>query len=391
MRRSSSSSEIGQREVLTLAKALIACPSVTPSDAGCQPLIAHRLKCMGFCTETIEAGGVTNLWARHGEDGPLLVFAGHTDVVPPGVAHDWKSPAFEPVERDGFLYGRGAADMKTSLAAMIVACEEYLARPGKRTGSIAFLLTSDEEGPAEHGSRVVCERLAAAGVRADYALVGEPTSQRILGDCLKYGRRGSLGGRLTVHGVQAHIAYPHLGRNPVHLLAPALVELSQIRWDEGTPEHPATSWQVSNLRAGVGALNVTPAQACVDFNFRYSPASSADALRQRFMQVLQNHDLSSDIDWLPAAEPYLTNGDRFAAIVSRAIEAETGNVPERSTSGGISDGRFLAQICDQVIEFGPVGASIHKVDEHVRLADMAPLKNIYLRILQACLPSKDNT
>jgi succinyl-diaminopimelate desuccinylase len=377
---------------LHLAEALIARRSVTPDDAGCQGLIAARLEAIGFACETMHSGPagaeVTNLWAvRPGIDAeaPLLVFAGHTDVVPTGPLDRWQSDPFVPTHRDGHLHGRGAADMKTSLAAMVVATEEFVATvPGHR-GGIAFLVTSDEEGPALDGTVKVCAELRRRGVRLDYCIVGEPTSVDGLGDTVKNGRRGSLSGRLTVRGVQGHIAYPQLADNPIHRLAPALAELVGMHWDDGNAHFPKTSFQVSNLHAGTGAGNVIPGEAVVDFNFRFSTESTPDALRAGLHAVLDRHGVSNVIDWTLGGEPFLTEPGALTDALAAAIRAETGIETRLSTTGGTSDGRFLAKLCREVAEFGPVNATIHQIDERVAVASIDPLKNIYRATLERLL------
>ena len=378
---------------LQLTEQLISRRSVTPADEGCQQILAERLAALGFECEFIESGPadfrVTNLWARRtgrkGTDGPLLVFAGHTDVVPTGPLDQWASDPFVPTHRDGRLYGRGAADMKASIAAMVVAIEEFVAACPAHAGSIALLITSDEEGPAKDGTVIVCERLQRRGERLDYCIVGEPTSVNALGDTIKNGRRGSLSGRLAVQGVQGHIAYPQLASNPIHRCAPALAELVAIEWDRGNDHFPPTSWQVSNIRAGTGATNVIPGELVVDFNFRYSTESTPDALKARVHEVLDRHGLDYRLDWTLGGLPFLTPAGTLSEALSGAIAAECGVRTELSTTGGTSDGRFIAQICPQVVEFGPTNATIHKVDEHIELAQLDPLKNIYRRTLEALL------
>lgn len=370
---------------LALTEALITRRSVTPDDDGCQALIAQRLSRIGFTCETISADGVTNLWARRGDAQPLFVFAGHTDVVPTGPREAWTSDPFMPTRRDDRLYGRGAADMKTSLAAFVVAIEEFVAAvPGHR-GSIAMLLTSDEEGPSTHGTVIVCEALKASGIAPDYCIVGEPTSVQTLGDTIKNGRRGSLSGRLTVRGVQGHVAYPQLARNPIHLLAPALADLTAEVWDGGNEFFPATTFQISNVHAGTGATNVIPGECLLDFNFRYGTESTPDSLKARVHELLDRHGLDYTLAWTLGGLPFLTPRGELSRALSDAIRAETGITCEFSTSGGTSDGRFIARICPQVIEFGPVNASIHKIDEHVDIASIEPLKNVYRRTLAALL------
>jgi succinyl-diaminopimelate desuccinylase len=375
-----------------LAEALIARRSVTPDDGGCQALIGQRLRALGFACEELPFGPesfrVANLWALRrgrGGDGPVLALAGHTDVVPTGPLEQWASDPFVPTYRGGRLYGRGAADMKSSLAAMVVAVEEFVAAHPDHRGAIAFLLTSDEEGPSVDGTVRVVEALQQRGQRLDCCIVGEPTSVEQLGDMIKNGRRGTLSGRLRVIGVQGHVAYPHLARNPVHQFAPALAELAAIEWDRGNVHFPPTTWQVSNIHAGTGATNVIPGDVVVDFNFRFSTESSPDALKARVVQVLERHALQYDIAWTLGGEPFLTPVGSLSEALSRAIEAETGLRPTLSTTGGTSDGRFIARICPQVVEFGPVNASIHKIDEHVAASDLDRLKNVYRRTLEHLL------
>ena len=368
-----------------LACALIRRASVTPADAGCQTLLAERLAPLGFVAETLHAGGVDNLWLRRGTQAPLLVFAGHTDVVPTGPAEAWQSDPFAPTVRDGLLYGRGAADMKSSLAAFVVAIEQVLHAQPDLPGSIALLLTSDEEGPARDGTVRVIERLQSRQETIDYCVVGEPTCVDTLGDTIKNGRRGSLSGRLQVIGIQGHVAYPHLARNPVHQLAPALAELADTRWDDGSADFPATTFQVSNIRGGTGAGNVIPGTVELLFNFRYSTASPADHLRARTEAVLQRHGLEFVLDWDHGAQPFLTPRGPLVDALSASIAAETDVTAAVSTTGGTSDGRFIARWCRQVVEFGPINASIHKIDEHVRVADLAPLARIYAGLIRRLL------
>jgi len=377
---------------LHLAEQLIARHSVTPDDGGCQALIAARLASLGFECETLahgpQAAIVSNLWAKRRGTDPaarLLAFAGHTDVVPTGPLTQWHSDPFVPTHRDGQLYGRGAADMKTSLAAMVIATEEFIAATPDHKGSIGFLLTSDEEGPAVDGTVKVCEALTARGERLDYCIVGEPTSVHALGDMIKNGRRGTLSGKLRVKGLQGHIAYPHLAKNPIHSLAPALAELVREHWDAGNEYFPPTSWQVSNLHAGTGASNVIPGEAVVDFNFRFSTESTPQALRERVHALLDRYALDYQLDWTLGGEPFLTPVGELSEALRRAIHAETGITAELSTTGGTSDGRFIAKICPQVIEFGPINATIHKIDECVEVASLDPLKNIYRKTLERLL------
>ena len=374
---------------LHLAEQLIARRSVTPDDGGCQALIGARLEALGFACEARPSGPaqaqVANLWAvRRGSAAApkILAFAGHTDVVPTGPLEQWTSDPFVPTHRAGQLHGRGAADMKTSIAAMVVAVEEFVAAHPDHAGSIAFLLTSDEEGPAVDGTVRVCEWLAARGERLDYCIVGEPTSVEALGDMLKNGRRGSLSGRLRVKGVQGHIAYPHLAMNPVHAAAPALAELAATEWDRGNAYFPATAWQVSNIHAGTGATNVIPGELAVDFNFRFSTESTPASLRERVEALLRRHGLAFEIDWTLGGEPFLTPVGSLSEALVAAVHEETGRTPQLSTTGGTSDGRFIARICREVIEFGPVNATIHKIDESTAVADLEPLKNIYRGTLE---------
>ncbi len=370
---------------LDLTQELIRRRSVTPEDEDCQALIAQRLSRIGFQCESIQCGEVTNLWARRGTKGPLLCFAGHTDVVPTGPLSEWHSDPFVPSIRDGRLYGRGAADMKSSIAAFIIAVEAFVAERAGHSGSIAFLITSDEEGPSVDGTVRVVERLKARNERIDYCLVGEPSSVNVLGDTIKNGRRGSLSGKLTVRGVQGHIAYPHLVKNPILMLAPALTELGAIQWDAGNEYFPATSFQVSNIHAGTGANNVVPGSLEMDFNFRFSTECTAQSLKERTDEVLRRHGLDYSIDWHLSGSPFLTARGALVAAVQSAIKAVNGVVPELSTSGGTSDGRFIADICPQIVELGPVNASIHKLNEHIDLQALEDLPRIYLGILRTLL------
>lgn len=379
------------RPTLRLLEALIARPSITPADAGCQTLVTERLVPLGFDCETLQCGpehfAVTNLWAVHrgSRPGPTVVLAGHTDVVPAGPLVAWTSDPFVPNHREGRLFGRGAADMKTSIAAMTVAADEFVRRHPQHAGSVALLFTSDEEGPSLDGTVRVVEMLRARGERLDCCIVGEPTSVDKLGDMIKNGRRGSLSARLTVHGVQGHVAYPQLARNPIHQLAPALAELAAEVWDDGNEHFPPTTWQVSNLHAGTGALNVIPGEVVVDFNFRFSTESTPEQLKGRVDALLTRHGLEYLIAWTLGGSPFLTRPGSLSAALSAAIRAETGQTPVLSTTGGTSDGRYIAPICEQVVEFGPVNATIHKIDENVLVADIEPLKNIYRRTLEALL------
>jgi succinyl-diaminopimelate desuccinylase len=372
-----------------LAEALIRRPSVTPEDAGCQNLIAERLRPIGFdCVELPfgpEGKRVSNLWAhRPGSDpaGKLLVFAGHTDVVPTGPISAWSSDPFVPMHRDGKLYGRGAADMKGSIAAMVVAAEEFVAARSPHRGGVALLITSDEEGPSVDGTARVCDWLVERGVRLDYCIVGEPTSVRQLGDTIKNGRRGTLSGKLRVKGVQGHIAYPQLARNPIHLVAPALAELVGIDWDRGNEHFQPTSWQMSNIHAGTGAGNVIPGEVVVDFNFRFSTQSTPESLKARVDLLLSKHGLDFDIAWTLGGEPFLTAPGELSEALAASIREHAGIACALSTSGGTSDGRFIRRICPQLIELGPVNESIHKVDEHVEAASLEVLKNVYRGALE---------
>ncbi len=370
---------------LTLARQIIACPSVTPDDAGCMEIIATRLQPLGFSIEYINRNGVTNLWARRGTSKPLFVFAGHTDVVPTGPLDKWTSPPFAPEIRDGMLYGRGAADMKSSLAAMLTATEAFVAANPNHPGSIAFLLTSDEEGDANDGTVAVVDALKARGESLDYCIIGEPTSVDTLGDMIKNGRRGSLSGKLTVKGIQCHIAYPHLGRNPIHEAAPALAELGDTEWDQGNEYFPPTTWQISNIHGGTGATNVVPGSVEIKFNFRFSTASTPESLQQRLSAILDKHELEYEIDWTFGARPFLTGRGPLAEAASNAIREICGIETELSTTGGTSDGRFIADICAQLLEIGPVNATSHKIDECVDITALPRLSAIYTRILEQLL------
>lgn len=376
----------GEPAALALAKELIGRRSVTPEDGGCQALIAQRLAAAGFECESLVCGEVSNLWARRGAARPLVCFAGHTDVVPTGPLAEWHSDPFVPSVREGKLYGRGAADMKSSVAAFVVATEMFLHENPSHSGSLAFLLTSDEEGPSVDGTARVVERMKARGERIDYCIVGEPTCVSTLGDMIKNGRRGSLSGRLTVRGLQGHIAYPQLARNPIHLLAPALAELAAMHWDEGNADFPPTRWQVSNIHAGTGAGNVIPGSLALDFNFRFSTESTEQALKSRLEAVLQKHGLDYSIEWTLGGKPFRTRRGQLVQVLSDAIKRHTGRAPELSTTGGTSDGRFIADICPEVVEFGPVNASIHRLNEHIELAALEKLPAIYLDTLRTLLP-----
>jgi succinyl-diaminopimelate desuccinylase len=375
-----------QGGAVELAKELIGRKSVTPEDGGCQELLAKRLERAGFKCEPMKFGEVTNLWARRGSTPPVVCFAGHTDVVPTGPLAEWHSDPFVPTIRDGKLYGRGAADMKSSIAAFVVAAEDFLKERPRHSGSIALLLTSDEEGPAVDGTVRVVEKLKARHELIDYCIVGEPTSVDWLGDMLKNGRRGSLSGKLVVRGIQGHVAYPHLVKNPVHLLAPALAELAKTQWDKGNESFPPTSFQVSNIHAGTGAANVVPGTVEVDFNFRFSTESTDASLRSRVDQILRKHGLEYSVDWTLGAKPFLSKRGKLAQTVMAAGKKHTGRSAELSTTGGTSDARFIIEICPEVIELGPVNASIHKLNEHIELAQLEMLPRIYLDTLRTLLP-----
>jgi succinyl-diaminopimelate desuccinylase len=373
-----------QGDTLQLARQLIAYRSVTPADGGCLSLVASRLAAAGFRCERIDRGPVGNLWARHGSSGPLVCLAGHVDVVPPGPLEEWTSDPFTPTERDGLLYGRGAADMKASVAAMITAAERVAAAAGDR-GSIAVLLTSDEEGDAVDGTAAVVTTLRERGETIDACIIGEPTSTEQFGDTLKNGRRGSLNGRLRVHGQQCHIAYPERGRNPIHDASQALAELVAAEWDRGNEYFQPTSFQISNMHAGTGASNIIPGMLDVWFNFRFSPQTSAVALQSRVREILDRNRLRYDLEWTLIGEPFLTPRGALVDALSASVRAVAGVQPALSTSGGTSDGRFLAGLAREVVEFGPLNDSIHKIDEHVRIADLEPLSIIYERTIRAVL------
>jgi len=370
---------------LALARQLIERRSVTPDDAGCLDLIGRRLAPLGFTLERIDSGGVSNLWARRGSAAPLLCFAGHTDVVPPGPPEHWASDPFQATERDGHLYGRGAADMKSSLAAFVVACERFLHMHPQHRGSLALLLTSDEEGDAIHGTVKVVEALKARTQSIDYCVVGEPTSAAKFGDTMKNGRRGSLSARLVVKGIQGHVAYPEQVRNPVHLAAPALAELAATRWDEGNEYFPPTSFQISNAHAGTGATNVVPGTFEILCNFRFSTASTPEELQSRVLAILDRHCLDYDIQWTLGGRPFLTRPGKLVTALTESIQAHARVVPQLSTTGGTSDGRFIADICPEVVEFGPINATIHKVDECIALSDLEPLAHIYQGVMKRLL------
>jgi succinyl-diaminopimelate desuccinylase len=372
-------------DALELTQALIACPSVTPADAGCQALMAARLAARGFRIETLQYGSVTNLWARRGETGPLLCFAGHTDVVPTGPLEEWRSDPFVPVIRDGVLYGRGAADMKSGLAAMVTATEEFVAAHPDHRGSIAFLITSDEEGPSVDGTKRVVEALKARGETIDWCIVGEPSSDKAVGDTIKIGRRGSLSGRLTVHGVQGHVAYPQLAENPVHTLAPALAELTARVWDSGDAFFQPTTFQISNLNAGTGAPNVIPGELKARFNLRYSPVQTVEGLKKTVEDILTRHGARYTLEWYVSGEPFYTPPGALSEAAVGAITELTGVAPVLSTGGGTSDGRFIAPLGAQVVELGVTNATIHKVNECVRIEEIGSLHRMYRGVLERLL------
>ena len=371
-------------KTLDLAKDLISRQSNTPLDAGCQELMIGRLEPLGFKIERMRFGDVDNFYARRGITGPLLVFAGHTDVVPTGPVDKWHTPPFEPTIKEGMLYGRGAADMKTSCAAFITAIEDFVAKHPNHPGSIGLLITSDEEGVAIDGTIKVVEALKARGEHFDYCIVGEPTSNKVVGDMIKNGRRGSLSGKLVVKGVQGHIAYPHLVKNPIHMVAPAIKDMVDTVWDNGNEYFPPTSWQISNMNGGTGATNVVPGEVEILFNFRFSTASTEQNLKERVYAILDKHELNYDLDW-EYSPPYITPKGNLVEAISEAIQECYGVSPELSTTGGTSDGRFIADICKQVIEFGPLNATIHKLNECVAVADIEPLKDTYRITLEKLL------
>ena len=370
---------------LLLAQKLIARPSPTPDDNGCQEVLIHHLEKLDFKIERLPFGEVDNLWARRGTASPVICFAGHTDVVPTGPVESWDSDPFTPTIRDGKLYGRGAADMKTSLAAFITAIEAFVAEHDDHNGSIALLITSDEEGPAIDGTVKVVETLKARGELLDYCIVGEPTCTNKLGDTIKNGRRGSLSGNLTIKGIQGHIAYPHLAKNPIHLAAPAIAELAQTEWDQGNEYFPPTTWHISNINGGTGATNVIPGTINMLFNFRFSTASTVETLQTRAHEILDGHKLEYDLKWELSGKPFLTPKAELANAMSNAIKSVTAIEPELSTSGGTSDGRFIADICKQVVEFGPCNATIHKLNENVGVNEIEPLSKIYQLTLKNIL------
>jgi len=377
--------ELHSEPVIDLLCHLVRRPSITPDDAGCQALLADRLTRLGFECETLQFGDVTNLWARRGDTAPVLCFAGHTDVVPPGDETEWRSKPFEPTFVGDTLYGRGSADMKSGLAAMIVALENFLAEHAAHEGSLALLITSDEEGRARDGTLKVMEELQRRDEPIDWCVLGEPSSQRALGDIVRIGRRGSLSGILTVRGVQGHVAYPQLADNPIRSFAPILAELHQIEWDEGNEFFPPTSFQVVDVRAGIGAPNVTPGELSARFNFRYSTEWTHESLKEKVESVFAQHDIDYELKWHLSGEPFLTQPGKLIDMVSQAVVEKTGSAPELSTGGGTSDGRFISPAGVDVVELGPVNASIHKIDEHVSVSDVIALTRMYQRIMELML------
>jgi len=367
---------------IALLKQLMSCPSITPNDAGCQALISQRLQTLNFHIEPMRFQEVDNLWARHGTQGPLVVFVGHTDVVPPGPKEAWQSDPFQPAEREGFIYGRGAADMKSGLAAMVIAAENFIRQYPHYSGSIGFLITSDEEGPSLHGTKRVMETLTERGEKIDYCIVGEATSEQQLGDQIRVGRRGSLNGKLTILGKQGHIAFPHLANNPIHAALKALSEITGTVWDQGNEFFPPTSFQISNIHAGTGTLNIIPGALEILFNFRYSTANTVDELQKRITAILQNHQLDFDLHLNPSANPFLSKQGKLITATQEAIKKITGLSPQLSTGGGTSDGRFIAPTGAEVIELGPCNNSVHQVNECVRITDVEKLTEIYQELLK---------
>ena len=372
-------------QTVELAQQLIQRPSVTPADEGCQMILSERLAPLGFDCETMQFEAVTNLWAKRGNSAPLVVFAGHTDVVPTGPLEQWRIPPFEGCIEDGMLHGRGAADMKGSIASFVTACERFLFKHPDHKGSIGFLITSDEEGPAVHGTKAVIQALSNKNEVIDMCIVGEPTSTKVVGDVVKVGRRGSLGGILTIHGKQGHIAYPHMADNPLHRAMPALAELITIQWDEGNDQFQPTSFQLSNFNSGTGATNVIPGDAVIKFNFRFSPESTSEGLIARTESVLNQHQLHYDLEWNLSGQPFETKRGALVDAISQSIKTVTGNTPELSTSGGTSDGRFIAPTGTQVVELGPVNATIHQIDERISIEDLDTLSLCYEKTLIALL------
>lgn len=382
------SSQTEATATLALTQDLIRRPSISPEDQGCLAIITERLKALGFRVERLTYGPVENIWARHGESGPVLCFAGHTDVVPTGPREEWHSDPFEPLIRDGILYGRGAADMKSGLAAMITAAERFIPRHPEHHGTLAFLLTSDEEGPSIDGTRRVMEVLEARNEKIDWCIVGEPASTETLGDTIKIGRRGSLSGKLTVHGIQGHVAYPHLADNPVHAVAPALAELAARVWDKGNEFFQPTTFQISNISAGTGAPNVIPGDLKARFNIRFSTEQTVEKLQQTITAILDRHKVNYTLEWFVSGLPFFTAPGKLSDAVQHAVHERTGRKPEMSTTGGTSDGRFIAPTGAQVVELGVINASIHKVNECVRVADVVTLSGMYERAMELLLAEK---
>jgi succinyl-diaminopimelate desuccinylase len=378
-------SQASMSTTLDLTRELMARASVSPTDAGCQALMCDRLRPLGFSIELLRFGNVDNFWARRGSSGPLFCFAGHTDVVPPGPVEEWASDPFQPAIRGGMLYGRGAADMKSGLAAMVTACEEFVARHPHHRGSIAFLITSDEEGPSVDGTRRVVELLRNRGESIDWCLVGEPSSEQVLGDTMKIGRRGSLSGRLTVHGVQGHIAYPQFADNPIHALAPALAEMASRTWDQGNRHFQPTSFQMSNIASGTGAPNVIPGELKARFNLRFSTEQTIESLQATVERILREHGVKYSLDWFISGLPFLTEPGILSQAAGQAVREELGVTPKLSTGGGTSDGRFIAPMGAQVIELGVINSTIHKANEHVRVEDIERLHRAYRRTLELLL------
>lgn len=374
-----------KNETLELAQALIARKSITPEDSGCQQMIIERLEPLGFKAEVFRCNDVVNLWIRHGSTRPVVALAGHTDVVPPGPLEKWHSDPFVPTIRDGNLYGRGAADMKTSIAAFVTAAERFVAAHPSHPGSIALLVTSDEEGPSVDGTVRVVEAFKARGEAIDFCIVGEPSSVERFGDTIKNGRRGSLTGRLTVNGIQGHVAYPHRVKNPVHLAAPAIAEMAKAEWDKGNEFFPPTTFQVSNIHAGTGAQNITPGHVTIDFNFRFSTESTPESLQARVREVLDRHGLEYDVQWVVGGKPFLTKRGKLVDTLTAAIRKVSGVTPEINCTGGTSDGRFIIDICPEVAEFGPVNRSIHKVNEAVAVDEIEPLAEVYRVAIEGLL------
>ena len=375
-------------DTAALVRELISRRSITPDDAGCQALIVERLAPLGFTFQHFPSNGASNLWARHGSAHPLVCLAGHTDVVPAGPLDKWHTDPFVPAARDGRLYGRGAADMKSGLAAFVTAAEAFVKAHPQHGGSIGLLISSDEESGGADGTIKVVEWLQASGERIDFTIVGEPSSNKFFGDTVRNGRRGSLSLRLIVNGVQGHVAYPHLAKNPIHLAAPALAELVTTQWDTGNEFFPPTTFQISNINGGTGAFNIIPESLEIYANFRFAPMSSAESLQDRTEKVLARHGLDVDVTWTLVGKPFLTPRGTLVEALSAAVHEVTGLMPTLATDGGTSDGRFIAEICDQVAEFGPINATIHKIDEHVEIADIARLHDVYLRVLEKLLPAR---